>query len=141
MKKIIGLLIYTLFAAGVTAANGLYEPINFAELAAHPEAYHGRPVEITAAIIAIGADGNRLELFDRQSRTMVTVRLALLPESQRSALIFGFASSLLVQGRATVIAGRLVIDADKAEALPLESADSRQSASGASAVVSLSSAF
>jgi hypothetical protein len=48
---------------------------------------------------------------------------------------------VLVQGRATVIAGRLVIDADKAEALPLVSADNCQPSPGASAIVNVSSIF
>jgi len=125
MKNLIGLTISLLLTAGAAAAHGLYEPINAADLAAHPEAYHDRQVEFTASIIAISADAKSLELFDTQSGTMITVRLALLQKSQRRALIHTPARNLLVQGRAMVVRGRLVIDAHKAEAPPLVSADDR----------------
>jgi len=120
MKKLVQLTISILLFAGLAAAHGRYEPIKTAEFAAHPEAYEGRLVEVRANVIAISADRKSLELFDSESRMMITVRLTNLPKSQRLALMHSPARRLLVYGQATVVGRRLVIDAHKVEALPMD---------------------
>jgi len=122
MKKLILSTLSILLLAGLAAAHGRYEPIKTAEFVAHPESFDGRLVEVTADIIAISADGKSLELFDSQSRMSITVKLTQLSKSQRSALIHSPARRLLVYGQATVIGRRLVIDAHKVEALPVDNA-------------------
>jgi hypothetical protein len=123
MRKLVQLtpsILAILVFAGLAAAHGLYEPIKTTEFVAHPESYDGRLVEVRANIIAISADRKSLELFDSQSRMTITVRLTNLPKSQRSALIHSPARGLLVYGLATVIGRRMVIDAHKVEALPID---------------------
>jgi hypothetical protein len=130
MIKLLRLTVSILLLAGVAAAFGRYEPINTADFSAHPETYDGRLVEVRADIIAIGADSKSLQLFDAQSRMMIEVRLMQLSKAQRSALMHSPVRHLLVHGQATVIGGRLIIDAHKVEALPLEAKTNRQQSSG-----------
>lgn len=120
MRKLVQLTLSILVLAGLAGAHGLYEPIKTTEFVAHPESYDGRLVEVRANIIAISADRKSLELFDSQSRMTITVKLTNLPKAQRSALIHSPARRLLVFGQATVIGRRLVIDAHKVEALPID---------------------
>jgi len=122
MTKLVQLTLSILLFAGLAAAHGRYEPIKTADFAAHPEMYDGRLVEVRADLIAISADRKSLELFDSQSRIMITVKLTQLTKSQRSALIHSPARRLLVYGQATVVGRRLVIDAHKVEALPIDAA-------------------
>jgi hypothetical protein len=122
MRKLVQLTLPILLFAGLAAAHGRYEPIKTADFAAHPEMYEGRLVEVRADIIAISADRKSLELFDSQSRMMITVKLTQLTKSQRSALIHSPARRVLVYGQATVVGRRLVIDAHKVEALSIDAA-------------------
>ena len=122
MKKLILSTLSILLLAGLAAAHGRYEPIKTAEFAANPEDYQGRLVEVRANIIAISADRKSLELFDPESRMMITVKLNQLQKSQRQALMHSPARRLLVYGQATVIGRRMVIDAHKVEALPIDAA-------------------
>ena len=118
MKKSVQATLLILILAGLAAAHGRYEPIKTTEFAAHPERFDGRLVEVRADIIAISADSRSLELFDSESRISMTVKLNQIQRSQRNALLHSPARRLLVYGQATVVGGRLVIDAHKLEALP-----------------------
>ena len=120
MKKLILSTLSILLLAGFATAHGRYEPIKTAEFTAHPESYDGRLVEVRANIIAISADRKSLELFDSESRMMITVKLNQLQKSQRQALMHSPARRLLVYGQATVVGGRMVIDAHKVEAIPTD---------------------
>lgn len=120
MTKLIQATFSILLLAGLAAAHGVYEPIKTAVLATNPESYDGRMVEVTANIIAINADAKSLELFDSQSRMTITVKLTRLPKSQRRALMHSPARRLLVYGQAKVMGRRMVIDAHKVEALPID---------------------
>lgn len=113
MKKLIQLTVSILLFAGVAAAYSRYEPINTADFSAHPETYEGRLVTMRANIIAISADAKSLELFDAESRMIITVKLGGLKKSQRTALMHSPSRQILVYGETTVIGGRLVIDAHK----------------------------
>jgi hypothetical protein len=122
MKKLVQLTLFIMVFAGLAAAHGRYEPIKAADFAANPEAFDGRLVEVRANIIAISADRKSLELFEPQSRMTITVKLTQLQRAERNALIHSPARRLLVYGQATVIGRRLVIDAHKIEALPVDTA-------------------
>jgi hypothetical protein len=103
--------------AGLTRAAG--EEVNLAEFASCPEALAGRVIEVNARVIAISADGKSLELFDSPSRTRIAVRLNQLPKTERLALLQSDVRRVTVSGRASVIAGRLTIDADSVQVLPV----------------------
>ena len=120
MTKAIRLTLSILLLAGWAAANGRYELLDTTDFVAHPETYEGRLVEVRADVIAIGADSKSLQLFDGQSRMIITVKLTQLSKAQRSALIRNPVRHVLVYGQVTVIEGRLVIDAHKVEALTLD---------------------
>ena len=120
MMNAIRLTLSILLLAGWAAAHGRYEPIDTTNFAAHPETYQGRLVEVRADIIAISADSKSLQLFDAQSKMMIGVKLTQLSKAQRSALMHSRVRHLLVYGQASVIAGRLVIEAHKVEAQPLD---------------------
>jgi hypothetical protein len=105
--------------AGLTMASVPGDRVNLADFATHPEALAGRTLEVTANVIAINADGRSLEMFDSKSRTRIAVRLTQLPKSQRMALICSDVRRLMVSGRASVVAGRLTIDAESVQSMPL----------------------
>jgi|SRR5215813_6087175 len=122
MTKLVQITLFILILAGLAVAHGRYEPIKTAEFASHPETFDGRLVEVKGDIIAISADSKSLELFDSESRITIWVKLTQIQKSQRSALIHSPARRLLVYGQATVIGGRLVIDAHKVEVQPSDAA-------------------
>lgn len=122
MKKLVQLTLFILLLAGLAAAHGRYEPIKATEFTAHPEAFEGRLVEVRANVIAISADRKSLELFDSESRMMITVKLTQLQKSQRNALMHSPARRLLVYGEATVVGRRLVIEAHRVEPLAVDGA-------------------
>ncbi|HJZ82667.1 MAG TPA: hypothetical protein VKD91_20045 [Pyrinomonadaceae bacterium] len=105
---------------GLAAAHGSDNRTVITYLNNDSEAFGGRLVEVKAKVIAINADSKSLELFDSESRTTIRVNLAQLPKAERSALVQSGARRVMVFGRAWVIAGRMVIDAQKVEALPAE---------------------
>ena len=109
-------LIITCFA-GSTLALGLNDRLDLADFASHPEAFAGRMIEVNAQVIAINADGKGLELFDSQSRTRISVRLTQLRKSERAALMCSDVRRVLVSGRASVVGGRLTIDAQSVQPL------------------------
>ena len=98
--------------AGLTFASEVSEKIDLGKFAGQPEALAGRLIEIEAQVIAINADGKSVELFDAQSRTRISVRLNQLKRSDRLALMQSGVRYVLVSGRASVVGGRLTIDAD-----------------------------
>jgi len=114
-------------AAGLTRASSAGERVNLAEFASHPEALAGRLIEVNARVIAISADGKSLELFDSPSRTRIAVRLAQLPKTERLALMQSDVRRVSVSGRASVIAGRLTIDADSVQVAPVNNEAAVQS--------------
>jgi hypothetical protein len=112
-------LLIVIGVAGFTKASSAAEQVNLVEFASHPEALAGRIIEVNARVIAISADGKSLELFDSQSRTRIAVRLTQLPKTERLALLQSDVRRVAVSGRASVIAGRLTIDADSVQILPV----------------------
>ena len=101
--------------AGLTMARGTEERLKIADLASNPDSFAGRTVEVEARVVAIGADGQSLELFDSPSYTRVSVRLAQLPRTERMALIRSDVREVLVRGRVSVVAGRLTIHAESVQ--------------------------
>ena len=119
--------------AGVAAAHGLHNQIDIPDPDIHSVPFDGRVVEISGKVIAINANSKSMELFDSQSRRLIEVRLTQLRKAERSALMRSDVCRVAVSGRAWMIDGRVVIDAQKIEAIPLEpdvktqsSAESRQ---------------
>ena len=120
MKFYLSALLVLLTGTAVLAAtDGRYSKINIADYCSHFEALNGRLVEVSAKVIAINADSNSMELFDSESRTMIVVKMAELPKSQRSTLIASDVRRVTVAGRASMVGGRLVIQAQKIEATPI----------------------
>ena len=97
--------------AGVTLAGGVIERLDIAELRRDPDAFAGRVVEVQARVIAINADGRSLVLFDSPSHTRVAVEWAQLPETERIALMSTDVRQVVVRGRASIVEGRLTIQA------------------------------
>ena len=77
-------------------------------------------VEIRAQVVAINADSKSMVLFDSPSKKMIDVRLNHLKKNERKALIRGDVRRVLVTGRASLVDGRMMIDAERIEALPKE---------------------
>jgi hypothetical protein len=123
MMKSLGTMISILVLAATASAHSIYEPIDTVKFSANPENYDGRMVEARAEVVAISADSKRLELFDAKNRMTIFVNLASLSKAQRSAIINSPVRNVLVYGRATVSGTKIVIDADKVEALLLDSKD------------------
>ena len=107
------LLVLLTGATAMATTDGRYTKINIADFCSHPEALNGRLVEVSARVIAINADSNSMELFDSESRTMIVVKMAELPKAQRSALVNNDIRRVTVAGRASMVGGRLVIDAQR----------------------------
>lgn len=106
--------------AGLAGAHINEKQINIIDLAIQPEAFEGRVVQIRAQVIAINADSKSLELFDSQSKTLIGVRLTQLRRAERSALMRGNVRRVVVTGRATMVDGRLIINAQRVEAVPMD---------------------
>lgn len=110
--------------AGLTRASSIGDQVNLTDFDSHPEAFAGRLIAVNARVIAISADGMSLELFDSETRTRIAVRLTQLPKTERLALIQSNVRRVSVSGRASVVAGRLTIDADTVQAMrPAKEAD------------------
>lgn len=105
--------------AGLAMASVPGDRVDLANFATHPELLAGRTIEVTANVIAISADGKSLEMFDSNSRTRVDVRLTQIPKAQRLALINSDVRRVMVSGRASVVAGRLTIDAESVQSIQL----------------------
>jgi len=114
----VSFLIVTAFA-GLATAHGRDNRIDIAYLNSHPDAL-GRVIEVSAKVIAINADAKSMELFDSQSRTTIQVNLMQLKRSERNALVRSNVRRVTVSGRAKMVAGRLVIDAQRIAALPVD---------------------
>lgn len=98
--------------AGLTMAHGSDERVKISDFVNDPESFAGRTVEVQARVTAINADGQSLELFDSPSLTRISVQLAQLPKAERTALICSDVREVLVRGRISMVAGRLVIHAE-----------------------------
>ena len=98
--------------AGLTMAHGVDERLNLADFASNPDGFVGRTVEVQARVVAINADGQSLELFDAASHTRISVQLAQLHKTERTALICSNVREVVVRGRASTVAGRLTIHAE-----------------------------
>ncbi len=107
------------FLASLTFAATSGDQVNLAEFASHPEAFAGRDIEIKANVVAINADGKSVELFDSQTRTRIDVRVTQLPRADRSALLQRGMRRVSVSGLASVVSGRLTIDANSLKPAPL----------------------
>ena len=68
--------------------------------------------------MAINADGKSIELFDSASRTRIDVRLTQLRKADRLALLSSDVRRVSVSGRASIVAGRLTIDARTIQPAP-----------------------
>jgi len=112
--------------AGLAVAYNRDNGTDIADFASHPEAFEGRIVEVSAKVVAISADSKSLELFDSQSNTLISVRLTGLRKAERSALMLSDVRRVMVSGRATVVAGRLIIDAQRIQILPLNANEEDQ---------------
>ena len=112
-------LFIIIFFAGLTFAATAGDKVDLAEFACHPEAFAGRNIEVRANVIAINADGKSVELFDSQTRTRIDVRLTQLRKADRLALLQSNLRGVLVSGRASVVSGRLTIDAQIIQPAPL----------------------
>jgi hypothetical protein len=88
--------------------------------ATQPDDSDGQIVEVRAQVVAISADSKSMVLFDSPSKKMIDVRLNRLKKTDRNALIRGDVRRVLVTGRASTVDGRMVIDAQRIEALPRE---------------------
>ena len=119
MKRALLLVIAILICTGLAAGFSRHDEIDLADFNNHPDAYDGRLIQVSAQVIAVNADGKSLELFDSQSRTSIQVRLTELRKSERSALLRSDIRRVAVSGRATVVDGRLIIEAQRIEPLPL----------------------
>lgn len=104
-------VIVTCFA-GLTMAHRSDERLNLADFARDPEAFAGRTVEVEARVIAIDANGEKLELFDSPSRTRIAVELMQLPVTERTGLMSTDVRTVRVRGRAAIVKGRLTIHAE-----------------------------
>ena len=125
MNRVFGLsvLFLTLLGfAGLASADVRYEKINLAEFCNNPAVLDGRSVEVSARVIAINAKSKSMELFDSATRTVIVVKLTQLRKAERSALINNDVRRVEVSGRARMVEGRLVIDAEQIEVLPAQSA-------------------
>jgi hypothetical protein len=129
MTKLIRLTISLFLFAGWAAAHERYQPLDTTNFASHPETYEGQLVAVKADVIAISADSKSLELFDGQSRMIITVKLTQLSKAQRSALMHNPVRHLAVYGQATTSGGRLIIDAHKVQVLSLEARTDRHPSS------------
>ena len=108
--------------AGIAGAEVRYEKINLADFCNNPEVFDGRSVEVSARVIAINAEAKSMELFDSASTTMILVNLGQLRKSERNVLFNADVRRIEVSGRARTVDGRLVIDAEKIQILPLAAA-------------------
>jgi hypothetical protein len=130
MNKVIQLTLsfsIIILFTGLTFASAAGDRVDLAEFACHPEALAGRNIEVSANVVAINADGKTLELFDSQSRTRIDVRLNQLRKADRLALLHSGVRRVAVSGRASVIDGRLTIDAERVQPAPLIDAAKLQS--------------
>jgi len=118
MKRALLLVIAILICTGLAAGFSRHDEIDLADFNNHPDAYDGRLIQVSAQVIAVNADGKSLELFDSQSRTSIQVRLTGLRKSERSALLRSEIRRVAVSGRAAVVEGRLIIEAQRIEPLP-----------------------
>jgi len=100
---------------GLTMAHGVDERLNLADFASNPENFAGRTVEVQARVIAINADGQSLELYDSASHTRISVQLAQLPRTERTASICSNVREVVVRGRVSTVAGRLTIQAESVQ--------------------------
>jgi hypothetical protein len=116
----LSILIFAGFAGLAAAADSRNDPIDILTFAGQPEELEGRIVEVSAQVIAISADSKSLELFDSQTRTLIRVRLIQLRKADRTNLMRTGVRRIAVTGRASVVGGRLVVDAERIEPLPLE---------------------
>ena len=101
--------------AGLTMARGAGERHSLADIASDPDGFAGRTVEVEARVVAIKADGQSLELFDSPSYTRISVQLAQLSKTERTALIRSDVREVLVRGRVSMVAGRLTIQAESVQ--------------------------
>ena len=98
----------------------LFAGLAVSAYANQPDDADGRIVEVRAQVVAISADSKSLVLFDSPSKKMIDVRMNQLKKTDRNALIRGDVRRVLVTGRASLVDGRMVIDAQRIEALPKE---------------------
>ena len=115
-------LFIIIMIAGLSFAATAGDPVDLAEFACHPESFAGRNIEVNANLIAINADGKSLELFDSRTRTRIDVRITQLRKADRLALLHSDARRVSVSGRASLVEGRLTIDADRIQAAPVDEA-------------------
>lgn len=100
------------FGSAVSARD-LNETVSFSDFRTKPDVFGGRLVEVNARVIAISADSKSMELFDSESKAFVRVRLNNMTATERKNLIKGDVRYVSVVGRAIMLNGRVIIDAQK----------------------------
>lgn len=95
-------------AQGQTSDNN-YAPIDLKEIAKS----EGRRVVITAEIVSVNADQQKLVVFDNDSKIMANVSLTQLAKSQRQTLVSNPIHRVSVYGRVEIKNGRATIKADQ----------------------------
>ncbi|MFN0108916.1 MAG: hypothetical protein ACKVZH_08675 [Blastocatellia bacterium] len=86
-----------------------YAPIDLKEIAK----LEGRRVVITAEIVSVNADQQKLVVFDNDSKVMANVSLTQLAKSQRQTLVSNPIHRVSVYGRVEIKNGRATIKADQ----------------------------
>ncbi|PYS69039.1 MAG: hypothetical protein DMF69_18200 [Acidobacteria bacterium] len=106
---IIRLTLTVLILAAVAVANDAYEPIDTTNFANRADSYQGRLVAVSGAVVAIGADGKSIQIFDAATKALIEVRLLNLKKTQRNSLMLGPVRKISVYGKTEVRNGKLSI--------------------------------
>jgi hypothetical protein len=111
--NIIRLTLTVLVLAVVVVANDAYEPIDTTDFANRADAYQGRLVTVSGAVVAVNADGKSIQLFDSNTKALIDIRLLKLKKAERNKLMLNPVRNVAVFGRTEVRNGKLSIDAHK----------------------------
>lgn len=111
--NIIRLILTVLVLAVVAVANDAYEPIDTTNFANRADAYQGRLVAVSGAVVAVNADGKSIQIFDTHTKALIEVRLLKLKKAQRNALMLNPVRNVSVYGKTEARNGKLSIDAHR----------------------------
>jgi len=111
--NIIRLTLTVLVLAVAVAASDAYEPIDTTDFSNRADAYQGRLVTVSGALVAVNADGKGIQLFDANTKALIQVNLLKLKKADRNKLMLSPVRNVAVYGRTEVRNGKLSIDADK----------------------------
>ncbi len=111
--NIIRLILTVLILAVVAVANDAYEPIDTTNFVNRTDAYQGRLVAVSGAVVAVNADRKSIQIFDTNTKALIKVNLLKLTKAQRNALMLSPVRKVSVYGKTEVRNGKLSIDAHK----------------------------